>query len=118
MIVQVAAASLVSENKILAHPASVDSIPTSADKEDHVSMGANAATKAYRVVNNVYSILAVELITAAQALNFRRPMKTSASLEKLVHTFRAVVPFIEDDRILHEDMLRAEKFLKNTDLVE
>jgi histidine ammonia-lyase len=58
------------------------------------------------------------LITAAQALHFRRPLKTSATLEKLAHTFRSVVPFIEDDRILHDDMLRAEKFLKNTDLVE
>jgi histidine ammonia-lyase len=58
------------------------------------------------------------LITAAQALHFRRPMKTSAALERLVHTFRAAVPFIEDDRILHHDIQRAEIFLKNTDLVE
>lgn len=118
MIPQYTAASLVSQNKQLASPASVDSIVSSNGQEDHVSMGANAATKAYRVVNNLYSILAIELITAAQALNFRRPMKTSPSLENLVHTFRAVVPFIEDDRILHDDMIRAEKFLKNTDLVE
>lgn len=118
MIPQYTAASLVSQNKQLAHPASVDSIVSSNGQEDHVSMGANAATKAYRVVNNLYSILAIELITAAQALHFRRPMKSSAALEKLVHTFRSVVPFIEDDRILHNDMTRAEKFLKNTDLVE
>lgn len=118
MIPQYTAASLVSQNKQLAYPASVDSIVSSNGQEDHVSMGANAATKAYRVVNNLYSILAIELITAAQALNFRRPMKTSGPLEKLVHTFRSVVPFIEDDRILHDDMLRAEKFLKNSDLVE
>lgn len=118
MIPQYTAASLVSQNKQLSHPASVDSIVSSNGQEDHVSMGANAATKAYRVVNNLYSILAIELITAAQALHFRRPMKTSAPLEKLAYTFRSVVPFIEDDRILHDDMLRAEKFLKNTDLVE
>jgi histidine ammonia-lyase len=118
MIPQYTAASLVSQNKQLSYPASVDSIVSSNGQEDHVSMGANAATKAYRVVNNLYSILAVELITAAQALHFRRPMKTSAPLEKLVDTFRTVVPFIEDDRILHNDMQRAEKFLKNTDLVE
>jgi histidine ammonia-lyase len=118
MIPQYTAASLVSQNKQLAHPASVDSIVSSNGQEDHVSMGANAATKAYRVIHNLYSILAIELITAAQALDFRRPMKTSAPLEKLVHTFRSVVPFIEDDRILHDDMQRAEKFLKNTDLVE
>lgn len=118
MIPQYTAASLVSQNKQLAHPASVDSIVSSNGQEDHVSMGANAATKAYKVVNNLYSILAIELITAAQALHFRRPLKSSEQLEKLVNTIRSVVPFIEDDRILHDDMLRAEKFLKNTDLVE
>jgi histidine ammonia-lyase len=118
MIPQYTAASLVSQNKQLAHPASVDSIVSSNGQEDHVSMGANAATKAYKVVNNLYSILAIELITAAQALQFRRPMKTSPKLEQLVHTFRGLVPFIEDDRILHDDIQRAEKFLKNTDLVE
>ena len=75
-------------------------------------MGANAATKIYRVVNNLYSILAIELITAAQALTFRRPLKTSPELEKIVDTFRQSVPFIEDDRILHNDILQAEKFLK------
>jgi histidine ammonia-lyase len=118
MIPQYTAASIVSQNKQLAQPASVDSIVSSNGQEDHVSMGANAATKAYKIVNNVYSVLAIELITASQALHFRRPMKTSAPLERLVHTFRAVVPFIEDDRILHDDIQRAEKFLKNTDLVE
>lgn len=116
MIPQYTAASLVSQNKQLCTPASVDSIVSSNGQEDHVSMGANAATKAYRVVNNLYSILAIELITAAQALTFRRPLKTSASLEKLADTFRQSVPFIEDDRILHEDIIRAEKFLKDLDL--
>jgi histidine ammonia-lyase len=79
-------------------------------------MGANAATKAYRIVNNLYSILAIELITSAQALTFRRPLKTSPYLEKLVHTFRDVVPFIEDDRVLHTDIKNAEKFLKELEL--
>jgi histidine ammonia-lyase len=79
-------------------------------------MGANAATKAYRIVNNLYSILAIELITAAQALTFRRPLKTSPYLEKLVHTFREVVPFIEDDRVLHTDIKIAEQFLKKLEL--
>ena len=79
-----------------------------------MSMGANAATKAYRVVNNIYSILAIELITAAQALDFRRPLKTSPVLEKFVNTFRQFVPFIETDRLLHDDMIKAEKFLKET----
>lgn len=112
MIPQYTAASLVSQNKQLCTPASVDSIVSSNGQEDHVSMGANAATKACRVVNNVYSILAIELITAAQALTFRRPLHTSDYLEDLVNTFRQVVPFIEDDRVLHVDIQNAEKFLK------
>lgn len=113
MIPQYTAASLVSQNKQLCTPASVDSIVSSNGQEDHVSMGANAATKAYRVVNNTYSILAIELVTAAQAITFRRPRKTSPFLEELVHTFRQNVPFIEDDRILHEDIIKAEHFIKH-----
>ncbi|MBX2942189.1 MAG: histidine ammonia-lyase [Cyclobacteriaceae bacterium] len=116
MIPQYTAASLVSQNKQLSSPASVDSIVSSNGQEDHVSMGANAATKLYRVVNNLYSILAIELITAAQALEFRRPLKTSPALEQFVDTFRAIVPFIETDRLLHDDMVKAEKFLKEFNL--
>lgn len=116
MIPQYTAASLVSQNKQLCFPASVDSIVSSNGQEDHVSMGANAATKLYRIVNNLYSILAIELITAAQALEFRRPLKTSPILEEFVNTFRGVVPFIETDRLLHEDMMKAEKFLKEVKL--
>ncbi len=112
MIPQYTAASLVSQNKQLCTPASVDSIVSSNGQEDHVSMGANAATKVYRVVNNLYSILAIELITAAQALHFRRPLKSSAELEGFVNTFREVVPFIETDRELHIDIIAAEEFLK------
>jgi histidine ammonia-lyase len=116
MIPQYTAASLVSQNKQLCTPASVDSIVSSNGQEDHVSMGANAATKAFRVVNNLYSILAIELITAAQALYFRKPLKTSESLQKFVDTFREVVPFIEKDRLLHDDIVKAENFLKNVNL--
>ncbi|MEX1239665.1 MAG: histidine ammonia-lyase [Cyclobacteriaceae bacterium] len=116
MIPQYTAASLVSQNKQLCTPASVDSIVSSNGQEDHVSMGANAATKTYRIVNNIYSILAIELITAAQALTFRRPLHTSPYLEDLVNTFRRVVPFIEDDRVLHDDIQQAEKFLKALEL--
>jgi histidine ammonia-lyase len=116
MIPQYTAASLVSQNKQLCTPASVDSIVSSNGQEDHVSMGANAATKAYRVVENLYSILAIELITAAQALTFRRPLLTSPFLEQLVNTFRQEVPFIQDDRVLHNDIHRAEKFLKDLQL--
>ena len=112
MIPQYTAASLVSQNKQLATPASVDSIVSSNGQEDHVSMGSNAATKAYRIVNNLYSILAIELITAAQALMFRRPLKTSPLLEEFAYTFREHVPFIEDDRVLHHDIAKAELFLK------
>lgn len=116
MIPQYTAASLVSQNKQLSTPASVDSIVSSNGQEDHVSMGANAATKAYRVVNNLYSILAIELLTAAQALEFRRPLKSSPRIEKFVHTFRQVVPFVEHDRVLHNDMQQAEKFIRETPL--
>lgn len=116
MIPQYTAAALVSQNKQLCTPASVDSIVSSNGQEDHVSMGANAATKAWRVVNNLYSILAIELITAAQALTFRRPLHTSPYLEDLVNTFRQAVPFIEDDRVLHEDIRRTEEFLKTCDV--
>ena len=113
MIPQYTAASLVSQNKQLCTPASVDSIVSSNGQEDHVSMGANAATKAYQVVKNTYSILAIELITAAQAITFRRPKKTSPFLEDFLHNFRKVVAFIEDDRVLHDDMKNAEEFLKD-----
>jgi histidine ammonia-lyase len=116
MIPQYTAASLVSQNKQLCTPASVDSIVSSNGQEDHVSMGANAATKVYRVVNNLYSILAIELITAAQALHFRRPLKSSIELEEFVNTFRQVVPFIETDRELHADMVATEEFLKSYSL--
>ncbi len=116
MIPQYTAASLVSQNKQLCTPASVDSIVSSNGQEDHVSMGANAATKAYQVVNNIYSILAIELMTAAQALQFRRPLKTSPYLEKMVDTFREQVPFIETDRLLHNDLMKAERFLKEFNL--
>jgi histidine ammonia-lyase len=116
MIPQYTAASLVSQNKQLCTPASVDSIVSSNGQEDHVSMGANAATKVYRVVNNLYSILAIELITAAQALHFRRPLKTSPYLERFTDTFRVTIPFIEDDRVLHNDIQKAEKFLKEVEL--
>lgn len=112
MIPQYTAASLVSQNKQLCTPASVDSIVSSNGQEDHVSMGSNAATKAYRVVNNVYSILAIELLTAAQAIVFRKPLKTSPVLDNFVNTFRESVSFIEEDRVLHHDIKKAEAFIR------
>jgi histidine ammonia-lyase len=118
MIPQYTAASLVSQNKQLSTPASVDSIVSSNGQEDHVSMGANAATKALKVLDNVYSILAIEWLTATQALHFRRPAKTSPALEELVGNFRDTVPFIEEDRLLHDDMVRAERFMKEVAIDE
>jgi histidine ammonia-lyase len=112
MIPQYTAASLVSQNKQLCTPASVDSIVSSNGQEDHVSMGANAALKVWRVMNNLYTILGIELFTAAQALEFRRPLKSSPPLEKLVHTFRQHVPFVEKDRFLHTDLITAEAFIR------
>jgi len=112
MIPQYTAASLVSQNKQLCSPSSVDSIVSSNGQEDHVSMGANAATKAYRIVNNTYAILAIELLTASQALEFRKPLRTSAYLEQIVSNLRTHIPFIETDRLLHNDMRKAEWFLK------
>lgn len=116
MIPQYTAASIVSQNKQLCTPASVDSIVSSNGQEDHVSMGANAATKAYKVINNIYALLSIELITAVQALQFRRPLKTSPVLEQFADTFREQVPFIETDRLLHNDLVAAEKFLKEFNL--
>ena len=112
MIPQYTAAGIVSENKQLCTPSSVDSIPSSNNQEDHVSMGANAATKCKRVVDNVEKVLAIELLTAVQALEFRRPLKTSAALEKIVTAFRKEISFNEADRILHDDMIKAVEFIK------
>lgn len=112
MIPQYTAAGIVSENKQLCTPASVDSIPSSNNQEDHVSMGANAATKCKRVIDNVEKVLAIELITAAQALEFRRPMKSAPQLEAIVSEFRKTVSFNQSDRILHEDMMKAVTFLR------
>ncbi len=118
MIPQYTAASIASQNKQYCAPASADSIVSSNGQEDHVSMGANAATKTYKVVNNLYRILAIELITAAQAMDFRKGGKTSPYLEKFMENFRKVVPFIEYDRLLHTDMVEAETFLKQVAIDE
>ncbi|MFC4261559.1 histidine ammonia-lyase [Ferruginibacter yonginensis] len=112
MITQYTAAGIVSENKQLCTPSSVDSIPSSNNQEDHVSMGANGAVKCKRVIDNVEKILAIELITAAQALDFRRPLRTSPKLEAIITAFRAIVSFNEADRILHDDILKTISFLR------
>jgi histidine ammonia-lyase len=109
MIVQVAAASLVSENKILSHPASVDSIPTSADKEDHVSMGTIAARKFQSIVRNAESIIAMEFLSATQALDMLVDEKgskllPSGAVKKALDLIRTKVPFAAEDRVFHDDI--------------
>jgi histidine ammonia-lyase len=113
MIPQYTAASIVSQNKQLCTPASVDSIPSSAGQEDHVSMGANAAIKCMQVVENVEQILAIELLNAAQAFEFRRPATTSPRLEKLIHDYRRHVSRSDVDHILRNDMLESLQFIRS-----
>jgi len=116
MIPQYAAAAIVSQSKQLCTPASVDSIESSQGQEDHVSMGANAATKCYKVIQNTERVLAVELFNAAQALEFRRPLKSSTIIEKFVSDFREKVNFINDDEVMYEHIHAAVDFLINYDL--
>ena len=111
MIPQYTAAGIVSENKQLCTPASVDSMSSSNNQEDHVSMGANAATKCLRVVQNVERVLAIELLTAVQALEFRRPLRSSPEIEKIVSAFREKVSFNDADKVLRDDMMKAVEFL-------
>lgn len=112
MIPQYTAAALASQNKTLCMPASADTIPTSQGQEDHVSMGANAATKLVKVVENTERILAIELFNAAQALDFRRPLKSSPAIEKLHADFRKVVPFVEHDEVMYPHIAHAVEFLQ------
>lgn len=118
MIPQYTAASIVSQNKQLATPASVDSIVSSNGQEDHVSMGANAATKALKVVNNLESILAIELCNAAQALEFRRPLKSSVVIETLVAEYRKVVAFVEEDRLMYPNIAATVEFIREYSISE
>jgi|TARA_R110002072_G_scaffold125944_2_gene262333 histidine ammonia-lyase len=113
MIPQYTAASIVSQNKQLSAPASVDSIVSSNGQEDHVSMGANAATKCLRIVDNLETVLAIELMNASQALEFRRPKKSSPFIESFVTAFRNVVPFVAEDRVLADDIHASVAFLQS-----
>jgi histidine ammonia-lyase len=112
MIAQYTAASIASQNKQLCTPASVDSIVSCNGQEDHVSMAANAATKLYRVVENVERLMAIEFMVAAQALEFRRPMLSSSLIENVMQNYRKVVPVLQNDRILSEDMHQSVLFLR------
>jgi histidine ammonia-lyase len=112
MIPQYTAASIVSQNKQLCTPSSVDSIPSSNEQEDHVSMGANGATKLLRVAENLEKILAIELFTAIQAMEFRRPLRSSELLEDVVKSFREIVPFINDDKVMYTEIEKSIKFIR------
>ena len=118
MIPQYTAASIVSQNKQLATPASVDSIVSSNGQEDHVSMGANAATKTLRIVDNLERILAIELMNASQAIEFRRPLQSSDFIEMFLKSYREEVPLVEEDRILHYDIENTIAFLTNIQIDE
>lgn len=113
MIPQYTAAGIVSQNKQLATPASIDSIVSSNGQEDHVSMGANAATKCLRIVDNIETILAIELFNASQALVFREPKKTSTFLESFLKMYRKTVSFVDNDRILADDIHQSIAFLES-----
>lgn len=117
MIAHVTMAALASENKYLCHPASVDSIPTSTDKEDHVSMGVTSGRKLLEVVSNVQHGLAIELLCNTQGLEFLRPMKTAAGLEKVVTLVRKHVAPIEDDRVFHKDIENLTKLIQTDEII-
>ncbi len=113
MIPQYSAASIVSLNKQMATPSSVDSIPSSNEQEDHVSMGGNAATKALKIADNVERVLAMELFNASQAMEFRRPAKTSDYLENFLAQYRNYVAFVEEDKIMYKEIQKSVDFLQN-----
>ena len=111
MIPQYTAASIVSQSKGLCWPASCDSIPSSQGQEDHVSMGSNAATKLWKVVQNTERVLAIELMNAAQALEFRRPLRSSKAIEDIFTAYRAIVPFVDNDTVMYPHIATSVKFL-------
>jgi len=106
MIAHVAAVALLNEAKILAHPASVDNLPTSAGKEDHVSMGMTAALKLRTVMDNAEHLLAIELLVAGEGLEFRRPLKAGIGVERALAALRTIAPRLEEDRVLAGDIER------------
>lgn len=118
MIVQVAAASLVSENKILAHPASVDSIPTSADKEDHVSMGTIAARKLTQILRNAENVLAMEILSATQAIDLLKPHQPAAAVLAAHKLVRSQVPFADKDRVFSKDVQKIREMIQQDQFCE
>lgn len=118
MIMQYSAAALVSENKVLSHPASVDSIPSSANQEDHVSMGTIAAVKALEVMDNLRKVLAIEYLSASQAIDLRETKEQSAALKIVYDELRKVSLFVDKDRIMYTEINKAEKLLSNEELIK
>jgi histidine ammonia-lyase len=118
MIVQYSAASLVSENKVLAHPASVDSIPSSANQEDHVSMGTIAARKAKDIMENARKVIAMEILGAVQAIDLRGKKKLGVGTEAAYKVVREHTSFVDKDRIMYKDINISEEIIKQNLLVE
>ena len=118
MIVQVSAASLVSENKILSHPASVDSIPTSADKEDHVSMGTIAARKFGSIVGNTENIIAMEMLSSTQALDMLKPLESNAAVSAAHKAIREEVPYAEKDRVFSDDVKKIKEMISSDEIYQ
>jgi histidine ammonia-lyase len=116
MIPQVTAAALVSENKQRAYPASVDSIPTSANQEDHVSMAAHGARRLLGMADNVAAVLAIEYLAAVQGCDFHAPLTSSATLESARAMLRSTVPTLDEDRYFHPDMAHAQALVSSGDL--
>jgi histidine ammonia-lyase len=118
MITQYTAAALVSENKVLSHPASTDSIPTSAGQEDHVSMGTIAARKARQILENVGYVVAIELLCAAQGIDFQKPLKAGVGVQKAYTLIRKHIPKLEKDRIMYIDVEKINSVVKNGGILE
>lgn len=118
MIAHVTAAALTSENKIYCHPASVDSVPTSTDKEDHVSMGVTAGRKLVEILFNVKQVLAIELLCSSQALDFQRPLKSSPAIESIHSLIRTHIPHIFEDRVLYKDIKKIVELINSGALID
>jgi histidine ammonia-lyase len=118
MIVQYTAAALVSENKVLAHPASVDSIPSSANQEDHVSMGSIAARKARTIIDHAYQVISMEMMTACQAIDFRGKHLMGSTTKKVFDYIREEIPFIDQDVIMHPYLVKIEEIIKEDSFLE
>jgi len=116
MMPQVTAAALVSENKVLSHPASVDSITTSGNKEDYVSMGMHASIKLKRIIENARNVLSIEAMAAAQAIDFLAPLKTSKPLQQAHAAIRSVCPTMEKDRVMYQDFARISEVIGSAKL--